>query len=158
MTAALGMLAVERARAAAAERHAAALAVKTEAVEAALTTTAASVGDVGDQQVAGLNIAPRTVLYVGGRTGQAASLRRGAARFGTTLLHHDGGTEASATLLAGLVGRADLVVFPVDCVSHEAALTVKRLCRQTGRPFVPLRSAGLSSLLTALARSASVDI
>ena len=46
--------------------------------------------------------------------------------------------------------RADLVLFPVDCVSHEAALAVKRLCRQFGRPFRPLRSTGTSSLLAAL--------
>jgi len=53
-------------------------------------------------------------------------------------------------MLPGLVGRADLVVFPVDCVSHDAALGVKRLCRQLDRPFRPLRSTGAASLLAAL--------
>ena len=91
---------------------------------------------------------PGTVLYVGGRSGQTQALRQAAARIGIELLHHD--AAQGAALLPGLVGRADLVVFPVDCVSHEAALAVKRLCRQLGRPFRPLRSTGTSSLLAAL--------
>lgn len=91
---------------------------------------------------------PGTVLYVGGRSGQTQALRQAAARIGIELLHHD--AAQGAALLPGLVGRADLVVFPVDCVSHEAALAVKRLCRQFGRPFRPLRSTGTSSLLAAL--------
>jgi hypothetical protein len=43
------------------------------------------------------------------------------------------------------------VVFPVDCVSHEAAWAVKRLCRAAGRPYRPLRSSGVTSFLAALA-------
>ncbi len=54
-------------------------------------------------------------------------------------------------VLAGLVGRADLVLFPVDCVSHQAMGMAKRLCRQLDKPFVPLRSSGLSSFLAGLA-------
>jgi hypothetical protein len=66
------------------------------------------------------------------------------------LLHHDGGVENHPDLLAGLTSRADVVLFPVDCVSHEAALSVKRLCRQAAKPFIPLRSSGATSLLAAL--------
>jgi hypothetical protein len=42
------------------------------------------------------------------------------------------------------------VLFPVDCISHDAAQTVKSLCRQGGKRFIPLRSASVASLLTAL--------
>jgi hypothetical protein len=52
--------------------------------------------------------------------------------------------------LAGLTSRADVVLFPVDCVSHDAALMVKRLCRQTGKRFIPLRSATTTSFHAAL--------
>ena len=55
-------------------------------------------------------------------------------------------------LLAGLTSQADIVVFPVDCISHHAAQAAKLLCRQTGKRFVPLRSAGATSLLAALRR------
>jgi hypothetical protein len=100
--------------------------------------------------------APRhmTVLYVGGRSGQTQPLREAARRAGALLLHHD--AEAGSALLPGLVGRADLVVFPVDCVSHDAALGVKRLCRQLAKPFCPLRSTGAASLLAALRATAQM--
>ena len=69
---------------------------------------------------------------------------------GATFLHHDGGVENHPNLLAGLASRASLVLFPVDCISHDAANIVKSLCRQTGKRFIPLRSASVTSLLTAL--------
>ena len=66
-------------------------------------------------------------------------------------MKHDGGQHENPALLAGLIRGADRVAFPVDCVSHDAALTVKRLCRQLGKPWVALRSSGLGSFLAALA-------
>jgi hypothetical protein len=92
-----------------------------------------------------------SLLYVGGRPNQVAHLRALGERLGAAFLHHDGGIEDQSGLLAGLASRADLVLFPVDCVSHEAALMVKRLCRQAGKPFVPLRTAGQGAFLAALA-------
>jgi Uncharacterized protein conserved in bacteria (DUF2325) len=59
------------------------------------------------------------------------------------LLHHEGGIEHSPTLLPGLVSRADHLFFPVDCVSHDAAATIERLCRQLEKPYCPLRTASL---------------
>ncbi len=92
-----------------------------------------------------------SLLYVGGRPHQLATLRALSERLGAAFDHHDGGVEEQSTRLAGLVGRADVVLFPVDCVSHEAALAVKRLCRQGGKPFVPLRSGGQGAFLAVLA-------
>jgi Uncharacterized protein conserved in bacteria (DUF2325) len=74
---------------------------------------------------------------------------------GGSLLHHDGGVEHNHDLLPGLTSRADLVLFPVDCVSHEAVLMIKRLCRQADKRFIPLRSAGTTSFLAALRRLAT---
>ena len=90
------------------------------------------------------------VLYVGGRANQAPQLKAVVERMGARLLHHDGGIEHSAALLPGLVSRADLAVFPVDCVSHLAMASVKRLCRQAGKPFSPLRTSSLTALVSAL--------
>jgi hypothetical protein len=92
-----------------------------------------------------------TVLYVGGRANQAPQLKRLVERTRGRFLHHDGGIEHNAALLPGLVSRADLAVFPVDCVSHEAAASVKRICRQLGKRYVPLRSSSLTCLLSGLA-------
>ena len=71
-------------------------------------------------------------------------------RAGAQFLHHDGGIEQSTTLLPGLVTRADHVLFPIDCISHDAVATIKRLCRATGKPYAPLRTESLACLLSAL--------
>jgi len=44
------------------------------------------------------------------------------------------------------------VLFPIDCVSHDAVAMIKRLCRQTGKRYAPLRTASLACLLAALVR------
>lgn len=91
------------------------------------------------------------ILYVGGRPGCTEQMRASLEAAGGALLCHDGGRHDHPSLLPGLISQADRVAFPVDCVSHDAALAVKRLCRQLGKPWLPLRSAGLGSFLTALA-------
>ena len=91
------------------------------------------------------------VLYVGGRPHQVPQLRAVVERAGGALLHHDGGIEHSMTLLPGLVGRADCAVFPVDCVSHDAMGLLKRQCRLSAKPLVPLRTSSVPSLLAGLA-------
>jgi hypothetical protein len=95
-----------------------------------------------------------TLLYVGGRPAQIAHFRAAAGRSGAALLHHDGGIEERGSLLPGLVSRADAVLFPVDCVSHAAMSVVKRLCQQTGKPFLPLRGGGLAPFCAALKTAA----
>lgn len=93
-----------------------------------------------------------TLLYVGGRPHHVAQLRAIAEGSGATFVHHDGGMEHHLNLLAGLASQADLVLFPVDCISHHAAQVAKQLCRQAGKRFIPLRSASATSLLAALRR------
>jgi len=99
-----------------------------------------------------------SVLYVGGRPGDIPRLRAIGERVGASLLHHDGGVEESSDRLAALASRADLVLFPVDCISHSAVLTVKRLCRRASKRYVPLRSSGATSFLAALCRPEVADL
>ena len=68
------------------------------------------------------------------------------------LLHHDGGEEHSLHVLEGLVGRADAVFCPIDCVSHQACLAAKQLCRRLEKPFVPLRTGSGTCFLRAIDR------
>jgi hypothetical protein len=131
----------------AAEALAAALAAEVEALEAGLALGEEPAGGAAANGVGPLNA---TLLYVGGRPAQIGRLRALAERFGGMFLHHDGGIEDRGGLLPGLVGRADAVLFPVDCVSHAAMSQVKRLCRQGGKPLVPLRSSGLAPFCAAL--------
>jgi hypothetical protein len=90
------------------------------------------------------------VLYVGGRLNQIPQLRALVEHGGGAFLHHDGGIEHAAALLPGLVGRADVTVFPVDCVSHNAMTMAKRACQQSGKPYVALRTSSLACLLSSL--------
>ena len=59
--------------------------------------------------------------------------------------------------LHGLFGRADAVMFPVDCVSHSAQDTVKQLCRRWSKPYVPVRRSGLGAYLLALTELAAAE-
>jgi len=95
-----------------------------------------------------------TLLYVGGWPAQIAHIRALAERRGAVLLHHDGGMEERGGLLPGLVSRADAVLFPVDCISHAAMSRIKRLCRQSSKPFMPLRSGGLAPFCAAVKSAA----
>jgi hypothetical protein len=137
----------ERDLRAAAQTQAQALREELAALEAALAEPAGGGNGEPDGTV---ELRGLSLLYVGGRTDHVSRLRASAERCGATLAHHDGGVEESNGLLAGLIQRADAVLFPVDCVSHQATWLVKRLCRQAGKSFVPLRSAGLGAFLAAL--------
>ncbi|GAB6124742.1 DUF2325 domain-containing protein [Humidesulfovibrio idahonensis] len=94
----------------------------------------------------------KCVLYVGGRSGLKGQYKMLGERFGCELLHHDGGLEQSPQHLQQMLTRADAVVCPVDCVSHDACALVKRLCRSSMKPVLFARSSGLSSLASSLAQ------
>jgi hypothetical protein len=147
LAAAQAALAEERSAHHKADTDCKSLRAELDAIEASVV--AACVAPTGDSPPA-----PRldgtVLLYVGGRANQVAHLRTVGERLGATFLHHDGGIENHPNLLPGLASRADLVLFPVDCISHDAAHAVKLLCRQAGKRFIPLRAASVSSLLAAL--------
>jgi hypothetical protein len=43
------------------------------------------------------------------------------------------------------------LLFPIDCISHDTVATLKRLCRQLEKPYLPLRAASLATLASSLA-------
>lgn len=96
----------------------------------------------------------RSVLYVGGRASLLAQYRLLAERAGCNLLHHDGGLEESLARLPELIGSADAVICPTDCVSHSAYYQVKAQCKRAGKPCLFIQSASVSGLVTALAQIA----
>ena len=144
----------ERAGRLSAERACETLRQELDGIEASILANAA--GQTSDtpseRRLDGPRLNGAVLLYVGGRPHQIAYLRAIGERMGATFLHHDGGVENHPNLLPGLTSRADVVLFPVDCISHDAAHAVKLLCRQAGKRFIPLRSASVTSLLAALQR------
>lgn len=129
----------------AAERDRDAMRDELAVIEALLTPAVGSSGTPPEFRLDGFML-----LYVGGRPHQVAPMRAAVERLGATLLHHDGGIEHQTGLLFGMASRSDVVLFPVDCISHEATNAIKALCRQTGKRYIPLRSASMTSLLAAL--------
>jgi hypothetical protein len=121
-----------------------------EAAEAQLSTPTGT--DSADGSHLPANLKGVRLLYVGGRPGQIPRIRAYVEAAQGEFLHYDGGVKEQKELLAGLVARADAVFFPVDCTSHEASGGLKRLCRQAAKPYLPLRSASLTSFIAAVSR------
>jgi hypothetical protein len=135
-----------------AERERDAMRLELECVESSLSLP----DDSADAPAARLDGV--VLLYVGGRPNQVTHMRAVVERLGATFLHHDGGVENHPNLLPGLTSRSGLVLFPVDCISHDAANAVKSLCRQGGKRFIPLRSASVTCLLSALQTKAVMGL
>jgi hypothetical protein len=102
-------------------------------------------------------LAGKKILYVGGRPSSTPALRDLVERHGGEFRHHDGGLEDRKGLLAAAAATVDLVVIPIDCVDHDSATNLKRLCARSGVPFVPLRSASVASFAAALAERGKPD-
>ncbi|MDH0867821.1 DUF2325 domain-containing protein [Mitsuaria sp. GD03876] len=132
------------------QAHGRAQAEELAAAEAELHRLSAGVPDTSGDGAALL--AQRRVLYVGGRPSSTPAIRDYVECRGGEFLHHDGGLEARKGLLAALLPRADLVVFPVDCIDHDSALNLKRLAERHQVPFLALRSASLASFAAAVRR------
>lgn len=101
-------------------------------------------------------LAGRRLLYVGGRPSSSPAIRDVVTRHGAEYQRHDGGIEDRKGQLAPAIAWADLVVFPVDCVDHDSALQLKRLCTRQGTTWLALRSASVASLAAGLAGLAEV--
>ncbi|MBP81386.1 MAG: hypothetical protein CL395_05370 [Acidiferrobacteraceae bacterium] len=97
-----------------------------------------------------LNLNGKKVLYVGGRYRQAPHFRELVERRNGCLFYHDGGREDGDKRLAAILSRADLVVCPIDCISHSAIECVKRECQKLNKHFIPLRRSSLSAFAQAL--------
>ena len=97
------------------------------------------------------------IAYVGGRAGTVGNIRVLVERLNGQFVYHDGGLEDHEGQLGRVLGQADIVLCPVDCVSHRASLRAKQFCKRNAKPFVPLRSAGLSSFVNGLRQATGHD-
>lgn len=109
-----------------------------------------SCSKAGTAECPGPDLCGKRILYVGGRTNLVQHYRRVVERHGGEFLHHDGGMESATVTLSKMVCSADAVLCPVDCVSHDACLRVKKVCKYSMKPYKMMRSSGLSSLVRSL--------
>lgn len=112
---------------------------------------------VDEQAVPAADLTGCQILYVGGRRHLVPHLRARTEASDACLLHHDGGQEETLKSLDGLVEQADVVFCPIDCISHQACLKAKHLCKRQAKPFVPLRSSSASCFARAIKMLGAVD-
>lgn len=107
-------------------------------------------GDQNTNRCPGPDLCGKTILYVGGLHKMVSHYKHLIENHGGKFLHHDGGKEASRSILPKMLSTADAVLCPVDCVSHDACTCVKKICKRYQKPYVMMRSSGLSSLAKGL--------
>jgi hypothetical protein len=143
-------LRVERARARAAESQLSAI-VEARATLAHPASARSSEAPENEEIACAIESHRRyALLYVGGYRDVMPRLRDHVEERGSAFLYHDGGIEMQTLRLPGLVSRADAVFCPIGCISHDACLRLKHLCKRHRKMFIPLRSAGLSGFVAAL--------
>lgn len=96
------------------------------------------------------------VLYVGGRASLIPYYRELIESRAGVFLHHDGGIEKNTQDLSIALNRADLVIFPTDCISHDAAWKIKRSCKKQQKPYKYLNNSGLYSLSCVLEKIVTI--
>ena len=103
-----------------------------------------------DKESGAFELDGKKVVYIGGRPTITPHLRSLVEAHNGEFTYHDGGVEDSRAGLNCALAGADMVFCPVDCISHDACLKVKRHCQQKSKPFIPLRSSGLSAFAAGL--------
>ena len=96
------------------------------------------------------DLAGRVVAYVGGRGRVVPRMRALTERCNGRFIHHDGGLQERAGRIDESLAGSDIVIVPLDCVSHDASRRLKRRCRQQGKAILWLRTASLSAFENAL--------
>jgi len=97
-----------------------------------------------------LELADKTVLCVGGRSGNVPNYRDLLEREGARFMHHDGGLEQASELLDTSLAAADLVICQTGCISHQAYWRVKDFCKRTGKRCLFVDNPSTSSLSSCL--------
>ena len=128
--------------------------------EKSLDTANATLGQKADMALAerpasrtipiAVDLSQKTVLCVGGRSGNVASYRDVIERVGGRFAHHDGGQEDNHSILDASLSAADLVICQTGCISHNAYWKVKDFCKRTGKRCVFVENPSASSLARGL--------
>ena len=92
----------------------------------------------------------KRILIVGGITKIKHLYKQLVESSGGEFDYHDGYMNNGKINIESRVMRADLVICPVNCNSHNACQMVKKLCRKFDRPVKMLANSSLSSISDAL--------
>jgi siroheme synthase (precorrin-2 oxidase/ferrochelatase) len=89
---------------------------------------------------------PCRVLFVGGLDRLRPHYQQLVENCGGEFKYHDGRGGSGERSLRPVIGWADVILCPVDINSHNACLTVKKLCRKMQKPYRMLDSSSLSNV------------
>ncbi|HCF50599.1 MAG TPA: hypothetical protein DER60_09970 [Syntrophomonas sp.] len=96
------------------------------------------------------HLCDKRVLIVGGLTKLRSFYRDVVENLGADFEYHDGYLHSGERELEGLIKKSDIILCPVDCNSHGACLSVKKICSRINKPYKILSSSSLSSISQAL--------
>ncbi|MDO7786318.1 DUF2325 domain-containing protein [Desulforamulus aquiferis] len=98
------------------------------------------------------NLCPKRILLVGGITKLKAVYKDIIEGSGGEFEYMDGYMKGGDKALDNKIKRCDMVLCPVDCNSHNACLSVKKLCKKHKKPFHMLKSSSISGISMAVSK------
>jgi hypothetical protein len=101
---------------------------------------------------------PRRILMVGGITKLESFYRDLVEGAGHEFIYHDGYMKSGTRKIIDMVAQADLVLCPVNCNSHNACRTIKRLCKKYNTHCKMLPGSSLTMISRALTDQIPVDL
>lgn len=112
-----------------------------------------AINDYSDNHLSNANMVDlcgQCILYVGGRSNLCSHYRTFVEMVNGEFIHHDGGREESPDKLNSTLSQADIIVCPIDCVSHKAVHAIKKHCEVNTKPLVYMPRASMSAFTKAL--------
>ncbi|MBE9570361.1 MAG: DUF2325 domain-containing protein [Proteobacteria bacterium] len=103
-----------------------------------------------DENCPAFDLCAKRILIVGGMTKLKFLYRDLVEEKGGVFDYHDGYMRGGEDILEEKVRRSDVVLCPVDVNSHNACLSVKRICKKIQKPYQMLSSSSLTSITRAL--------
>ncbi|SHK62794.1 DUF2325 domain-containing protein [Desulforamulus aeronauticus] len=103
-----------------------------------------------DQSCCNYELCNKKILIVGGISKFKSFYRDLIEEKGGKFDYLDGYMKGGERVLDIKIRRCDLVLCPVDCNSHNACLSVKKLCKKHGKPFKMLTSSSVSGITQAI--------
>ena len=103
-----------------------------------------------DENCPSFDLCRKRILIVGGITKIESLYRKLIEENGGIFEYHDGYMSGGVKMLENRLKRSDVVFCPVDCNSHVACLTVKKLGKKHKKDVRMLAGSGLSTISHAL--------
>ncbi len=105
-----------------------------------------------DESCPAFDLCKKRILIVGGITKMKNLYRDLIEHKGGVFAYHDGYMRGGENVLEEKVRQSDVVLCPVDVNSHNACLSVKKICKKREKPYWMLPNSSLTSITQSLMR------